>query len=873
MTGPYLTVDSYTPTNVPCAEAQLMTVVFKNVGADPTTSNTTVTLSSEDPNITITEGTGTFGPLAADATASLTDAFSFIVAAGVPDNTKIQINYTATCGSESWEGMMRITVGAPIITYAGMEWSNGFDPGETKTVTAVFHNAGHYQATNAVVTATTTSEYATITNPSFTGGTIGVGEDGSATFDVTISEECQQSTVIPLTFVLTADNEVTATGEAVMSNKCLVLFMLHDSYGDGWNGCALNVEFSDGTPAENLTIQTGHEAEFDLDISIGTTVTVSFINGSYASETSFEIAYEGGDVIYASSGTPTAGQVCQFIVNCSSVRYDITAVASPEEAGTVTGGGSYMEGSTCTLSAKANSAYSFLNWTKDGEVVSTEANYSFMVTEDADYVANFGPFEGIVIGDGTSTNDYLPSYSWYKYGLSEQIYTADEIGMPCMITSIGLYNGGAEKTRSYNIYMVNTDKSTFSGTSDWLNVTADDMVFSGSVTMTAGEWTTLYLSTPFLYDGSSNLGLVMDDNSGSYTSSPHMSCRVFNATGSQAIYVYSDNSDYNPASPGTAGNLLTVKNQLRLEMQPVGDMRHVTVSANPTSGGMVTGGGYYQPDTEVTITATANTGYTFLNWTSGTTVVTADASYTFTVTEDVDFVANFELNSYTITVSANPEEGGTVTGGNTYNHGATATLTATAHDGYRFVNWTKDNNVVSSNATYTFAVTADGDYVANFAEIVYYEVRVSAEPEGLGTVTGGNTYEDGQQCVITATPADGAYFINWTENGTQVSTAATYTFTVHGNREFVAHFGADNVGEISDKNVVLYPNPTSDKVMIESSEYVRRCEVYSINGALVFTKNECSESFEINVSDYEAGSYIVRLITDNSVQTLRFTKE
>ena len=802
MTGPYLAVDSYEPHNVPCVDPQTMTVTFKNVGADATTATTNVVLTSENESITITDATGSFGPLAADATVTLTDEFAFTVSAGVPDNTKIQINYTATCGSESWSGTMNITVGAPIIEYAGMEYSGGFTPGETQTVTAVFHNNGHYQATNATVTASTTSEYATIVNPTATVGTIGVGEDGEATFEIAIDEACPETTPIMITFDLTADNGVTASGEGIVSNTCVVVFSLHDSYGDGWNGCALTVEFSDGTPTQSLTIASGHDAEYDLEINIGTVVTVSFVVGSYASETSFTIGYEDGDVIYASSGTPTAGQVCQFAVSCSSITYEITAVANPAEAGTVTGAGTLHEGSTCTLVASPGSAYSFINWTRDGEIVSTEPVYQFIVTEDADFVANFGPFQGVVIGDGTATDDYLPSYSYYKYGLSEQIYTAAEIGMPGEITSIAFYNGGAEKTRQLDIYMVYTQKSEFSSTTDWIAVTANDQVFSGTVVMTPNEWTTLYLANSFIYNGSDNLAIVVDDNSGNYTSSPHMSCRVFNTTGNQALTIWNDNTNFDPTAPSGTGTQKTLKNQIRLEMTGIGDMYHITVAANPTEGGTVTGGGYYLED-------------------------------------------------------------------------ATATITATANTNYEFINWTKDNEVVSTNATYTFTVTEDADFIANFEYVTpVYNIVVSADPAEWGTVTGGGEYEEGMSCTVTAT-VEGAdiYFVNWTENGQVVSTDEEYTFTVTGNRTLVAHFDLDGVEENVAMNVMLYPNPASEKVMIETSEFITRCEVYNINGALVFAKDECSNNFEINVGEFAKGSYIVRLISDKSVETRRFTKE
>lgn len=57
------------------------------------------------------------------------------------------------------------------------------------------------------------------------------------------------------------------------------------------------------------------------------------------------------------------------------------------------------------------------------------------------------------------------------------------------------------------------------------------------------------------------------------------------------------------------------------------------------------------------------------------------------------------------------------------------------------------------------------------------------------TTTGGGTYEQGQSCTITATPASGYQFTNWTINGTTQS-ANPYTFTVTGNTTIVANTSA-----------------------------------------------------------------------------------
>ena len=72
----------------------------------------------------------------------------------------------------------------------------------------------------------------------------------------------------------------------------------------------------------------------------------------------------------------------------------------------------------------------------------------------------------------------------------------------------------------------------------------------------------------------------------------------------------------------------------------------------------------------------------------------------------------------TITATAEPTEGGTVTGAGTYTQGETCTLTATANEGYTFVNWTEAGEEVSTETSYNFEVTADRELVANFEEVI-----------------------------------------------------------------------------------------------------------------------------------------------------------
>ena len=176
----------------------------------------------------------------------------------------------------------------------------------------------------------------------------------------------------------------------------------------------------------------------------------------------------------------------------------------------------------------------------------------------------------VEIGDGgTTNNSYLPGYNFYNYSLTQQIYTADEIGMAGTINSIAFKNTGAEKTRTYNVYMLLTDKETFSGNTDWVAMSNGDLVFSGTLTFTVGEWTEITLDTPFAYDGASNLLVGVADVTGNYTSSPHMACLVFDAT-SQAIRAYRDGSAYDITAPGVNGLVQNVKNQIQLDITPSG---------------------------------------------------------------------------------------------------------------------------------------------------------------------------------------------------------------------------------------------------------------------------------------------------------------
>lgn len=69
--------------------------------------------------------------------------------------------------------------------------------------------------------------------------------------------------------------------------------------------------------------------------------------------------------------------------------FTVNVSANPSSGGTVDGGGEYLQGQSCTIQASANNGYSFTNWTENGNVVTYDANYTFNVTGNRSFVANF----------------------------------------------------------------------------------------------------------------------------------------------------------------------------------------------------------------------------------------------------------------------------------------------------------------------------------------------------------------------------------------------------------------------------------------------------------------------------------------------------
>ena len=234
-----------------------------------------------------------------------------------------------------------------------------------------------------------------------------------------------------------------------------------------------------------------------------------------------------------------------------------------------------MTGYTIYLEATPDTGYTFGQWVvfKSDDIGTlvevNEYNEFVMPPYDVTVSAFFAaPQSGeVTVGSGTSTSNYLPATFNTKYSLSQQIYTPDEIGTAGAISSISFYKSSTDqgaRSRTWVVYVKHTSKDAFDSDTDWETLEATDIVYSGSVSFaTSASWITLSLTTPFEYNGTDNLLVAVDDNTGSsYTS--NRSFYVYGTDANRALYV-TGSTDYDPNSMGSVmGTRVTSNNQLQL---------------------------------------------------------------------------------------------------------------------------------------------------------------------------------------------------------------------------------------------------------------------------------------------------------------------
>jgi len=360
------------------------------------------------------------------------------------------------------------------------------------------------------------------------------------------------------------------------------------------------------------------------------------------SDNAYYVSFNDGNINAGNRSDRSYGKSVRLVCSSENYSFGINATPNPAEDGTVSGGGAYLAGAECTLTATASAGYTFLNWTENGIVVSTDATYTFTVWGERDLVANFGgiitvtanPSEG---GSVTVGNDNF----FYDFENGWQGWTT--------------FQGS---TTSPNSWMHNTEYVAFAGQNQIIpecHNSSSGMMLSES-----------YISAST--SGGTAYGAVRPDN---YLVSPQI-----RLGGSITFYAKAYNSSYyaekfsvlvselgnTSASDFTHTELtVTLSNdswqEYSVDLSAYSGMGYVAIrhwdcrdqhllfvdDVAIVEGHTSSDSGFIIGGETCVVTANPNLGYVFLNWTENGTEVSTDASYSFTVTGNRSLAANFEI--------------------------------------------------------------------------------------------------------------------------------------------------------------------------------------------------------------------------------------
>ena len=605
-------------------------------------------------------------------------------------------------------------------------------------------------------------------------------------------------------------------------------------------------------------------------------------------------------------------------------QYTLTVVSNNTAWGTVSGGGTYNAGATATLTATAAAGYHFVQW-QDGNTqnprtvtVTGNATYTATFASDASCAVTSFPwtegFEGGIGACWSTIDNNNDGYGWealggfgnngssysaasYSYVNGVGALTPDNwlVSPAIVVPATGSYDLSWAVSASNNDYPEEHYAVYVATAKTVAAFTATTAVYEE--TLTAAQWATRTVSlaayagqTVYVafrhYNCTDQFFMAIDDvtitagaapqptqytltvasnntawgtvsGGGTYNEGATVTLTATAATGYRFVS-WQDGNTQNPRTVTVTGNATYTAT---FEAIPPTQYT-ITATSNNTAWGTVSGGGTYNEGATATLTATAATGYRFVQWQDGNT----QNPRTVTVTGNATYTATFEAippTQYTLTVVSNNTAWGTVSGGGTYNEGATATLTATAATGYRFVQW-QDGNTQNPR---TVTVTGNATYTATFEAIppTQYTLTVVSNNTAWGTVSGGGTYNEGATATLTATAATGYHFVQWQDGNTQ----NPRTVTVTANATYVATF-ADNVGidDVEAAVISVAPNPATVFAEVGGLKAGSSVSLVDINGKVCYRGTAENGKLTLDVSGLAAGVYFVR-VSDGTETAVR----
>ena len=314
--GPYVLFDSYTLDDsagngnglMDYGEFILLTLSMENVGIDQA-DNVTVTLSTDDQYITITDPTEFYGNIAAGAVVTVDDGFAVEVCDSIPDEHTFLFQVSATDGTNTWISNFVIEAYAPVLWAGEMTIddatgnNNGvLDPGETVIITIPTYNDGHAPSPEAIADLSCANQLITIVQSPVNLGEIGSQSFEDAVYTVIASDEITFGT--PVTFIYNV-----VAGEYIVTRNydTSVGIFIEDFESGGftnfpWAFVGCNITWPNVNPIEDFTII---DTIPDINWSIATD---SFYSGA-ASAKSYPITHNQASFMNVTVDVVTDGEI------------------------------------------------------------------------------------------------------------------------------------------------------------------------------------------------------------------------------------------------------------------------------------------------------------------------------------------------------------------------------------------------------------------------------------------------------------------------------------------------------------------------------------------------------------------------------------
>ncbi len=501
-------------------------------------------------------------------------------------------------------------------------------------------------------------------------------------------------------------------------------------------------------------------------------------------------------------------------------QYTIMLSADTSIYGTVSGAGSFDYLSERTITANANHGYHFTHWS-DGD---TNNPRILTLTQDTSLYAIFQPNRYFVQGVsndtamgtviGSDTADYLDTVTLtavpnYGYQFSIWLYNDDnswDVNNP--LTAIATDEITYTAYFWPNVYSITVNADT-SIHGSCIGGGSYTYLSERTISATANHgyhfthWSDGDTNNPRTITLTQDTQFVAFFDKNQYTVAAVTNDSIRGVVSGSAIVDYLDSvsltatsnygyhfqrwSDYNTDNPRT----VVATDNISLTAHFYSNQYTIALSVDTLIHGMVSGAGSYNYLSNRPISANANYGYHFTHWNNGDT----NNPRTITLTQDTQFVAYFEKNTYTLTFQSDNTDLGIVNtnseSGEYLDSSMLIYTTPIAH--YHFTHW----NDGSTENPRRFVFDDNRTYTASFA-IDVHTVGVQVDNIAHGTVSGAGSREYGQPITVSATPYSGYQFTHWSDG----STYNPYTFAVLNDTVLTAFFVAD--GEPWQDTVVVY---------------------------------------------------------------------